>query len=48
MLIHQQAGYVEAPISSDGFRRSHVLAADVRLVREREEAGMVFFRLDVR
>lgn len=48
VLTHRPEAYGETPVSADGFRRSNVLSADVRLLRAREDSGMVFFQMEVR
>jgi hypothetical protein len=48
VLLHRPDRYEESPVTGEGFRRSAILGAEVRLVRECEEAGLVFYRLDVR
>jgi Uma2 family endonuclease len=48
LLLHQPDGFVDAPVSADGFRRSGVLAAEVRFLRDAEQDGFLFFRLDIR
>jgi Uma2 family endonuclease len=48
ILVRREAGYEAAARSSDGFARSEVLACDVRLIRRRGVAKIVFYRLDLR
>jgi Uma2 family endonuclease len=47
VLLHRPAGYEHSPLSAEGFQRSEVLGADVRLVREGERSGFQLYRLDV-
>ena len=48
LLLYRPSGYLEAPRDGEGFARSEVLGGRVRLVRAREVAGLVFFRLEVK
>lgn len=48
VLLNVQEGYVEAEKSADGFRRSPLLAADVRFVLSTTKRALRFYRLDVR
>jgi Uma2 family endonuclease len=48
VLTRGAQGYEPAASDTSGFQRSEVLGASVRLVRRREEAGFVVFRLEVR
>ncbi len=48
-LLHLQEGrYVSSPVDAEGYRHSPFLRLEVRLARDEEAAGLVFFRLDVR
>lgn len=47
LLHHRRDGYVPARPDGGGFVRSGVLRKRVRLVRVRQRAGLVFYRLDV-
>lgn len=46
LLVHGPRAYTRAPADADGFVNSPLLGQRVRLVRERESAGLVFFRLE--
>jgi len=48
ILLHEPSGYAPAPADSDGFFRSPLLGERVRLARDKEAEGLVFFRLDRR
>jgi Uma2 family endonuclease len=48
VLTRGAQSYEPAASDASGFQRSGVLGASVRLVRRREEAGFVVFRLEVR
>ena len=48
LLIHREAGYEPSRPDAEGFANSEVLGRKVRLVRRLQDAGLVFFRLEVR
>lgn len=48
VLVRGAEGYRTQTPDDTGFSRSEVVNADVRLVRRRERAGLVVFRLEIR
>jgi Uma2 family endonuclease len=48
LLLHRQAGYEASRPDAEGFAHSEVLGRKVRLIRRLQEAGLVFFRLEVK
>ena len=47
LLLHRESGYEPSKIDPEGFAHSEVLERKVRLVRRLQDAGLVFFRLEV-
>lgn len=48
VLVPGTSEYESSLVDENGFVRSEVLDLSVRLVRSREAAGLVFYRLEVR
>lgn len=46
LLLHRPEGYLPSAPDAAGFRRSEVLARNLRFVRSSQRGDLVFFRLE--